>query len=365
MNRDFSMNKLSDIEKKFLEENGYLEPFESVWEEKELDSIRKKLLTHIKNKADKHPLYGRYSTRDWHLVYPEITRLLAHPKILGQLKSVMGENLIMWRSVVFYKPPGGEPIGWHQEFGAFSGEDIGNNKVSLIPTHLEGIREEQLLQYLPNSLKMQKTEPAPDQSDFWNMTLWIALTDVEEDMGPLHFIPRSHKTRYPIRLESMTKCDFWQSPFANISRKSQLVTACRNSSLMLDVDTSNFLEDIDVSQYSFYDLKKFVLSKLDDLKGSTTVVDEIEDYQIVPLPMKKGNYLIFSERTMHMSSANTSDRERLAINFRITPASTLVYPSRLRGDFIDGFNLDVTNHKCILLSGENLNRDNCVELLDA
>jgi non-heme Fe2+,alpha-ketoglutarate-dependent halogenase len=360
------MNKLlSDVEQKFLADNGYLEPFEGVWEEKELDNIREMLLVHMRNKADKHPLYGRYSTRDWHLVYPEITRLLSHPKILGQLKSVMGENLIMWRSVVFYKPPGGESIGWHQEFGPFSGEDIGNNKVSLVPTHLENINENKLLQYLPDSLKMQKTEPAPDQSDFWNMTLWIALSDVDEDMGPLQFIKGSHKVRYPIRMEPMTKSDFWQSPFANISNKSELVTACCNSSLMLDADTSKFLDGIELDKYSFSDLKKLVLSKLDALKGSTTVVDEIKDDQVFPYPMKKGNYLIFSERTMHRSSANTSDKERIAINFRITPASTLVYPSRLRGDFIDGFNLDVTNHKCILLCGKNLNPDNCVETLES
>lgn len=359
------MNKLSDVEQKFFGDNGYLEPFESVWEEEELDNIRKKLLAHMKNTADKHPLYDRYSTRDWHLVYPEIIRLLSHPKILGQLKSVMGEDLILWRSVVFYKPPGGESIGWHQEFGSFSGEDIGNNKVSLIPTHLEGINEKQLSQYLPDSLKMKKTEPAPDQSDFWNMTLWIALTDVDEDMGPLQFISGSHKVRYPIRMKPMTKSDFWQSPFANISSKSQLVAACRNSSLMLDADTSKFLDGIELQKYSFSDLKEFVLSKLDEIKGSTTVTDEIKGEQVVSFPMKKGNYLIFSERTMHSSSANTSDKERLAINFRITPSSTLVYPSRLRRDFIDGFNLDVTSHKCVLLCGKNLNPDNRVEMLDS
>jgi len=134
---------------------------------------------------------------------------------------------------------------------------------------------------------------------------------------------------------------------------------------MLDADTSKFLNGIELQKYSFSDLKKFVLSKLDELKGSTTVVDEVEEDQVVSFPMKKGNYLIFSERTMHKSSANTSDKERLAINFRITPSSTLIYPSRLQEDFIDGFNLDITSHKCILLCGKNLNPDNRVEALEA
>ena len=360
-----AVNELSDAHHNFLSENGYLHPYTSVWKEEELDDIRKKLLTHMRDKADKHPLYGRYSTRDWHLVYPEIVRLLSHPKILEQLKSVMGENLILWRSVIFYKPPGGNPIGWHQEFGAFSGEDIGNNKVSLIPTHLKDIDERRLLEYFPNSLNSKKIESSPDQSDFWNMTLWIALSDVDQNMGPIKFVNGSHKVRYPIRMKSMTQSDFWQNPLANISDKSQLITACRNSSLILDVDTSNLLDNIELEKYSFSDLKELIISKLDKYKGSSTVVDELENGQVVSFPVKKGGYVIFSERTMHGSSANTSDKERIAINFRITPSSTLVYPSRLRGDYVDGFNLDVTNHKCILLSGNNLNKDNNVEELDS
>jgi len=357
------LNKLSDVEQKFLAANGYLEPFKSVWREEDLDIIRTKLLAHVKSKSDKHPLYGRYSVRDWHLVYPEIVRLISHPKILGQLRSVMGENLILWRSVVFYKPPGTEPIGWHQEFGSFSGEDIGNNKVSLIPTHLEYINEDRLSEYLTDSLKMKNSEPAPDQSNFWNMTVWVALSDVDEDMGPLRFISGSHKVRYPIRMKPITKSDFWQNPFSNILSKSQLVDACCNSSLILDVDTSKFLDGIEIQGLSFSELKEFVMSRLDEIKGSTTVTDEVNGDQVVSFPMKKGNYLIFSERTMHSSSANTSDKERLAINFRITPSSTLVYPSRLRGDFLDGFNLDITSHKCVLLCGRNLNLDNRVEVI--
>lgn len=365
MNGAGTVNALTDIEQKFLADNGYIEPFANIWREEDLDIISTKLLAHMKNRADKHPLYGRYSVRDWHLVYPEITRLVSHPQILGQLKSAMGENLILWRSVVFYKPPRTEPIGWHQEFGTFSGEDIGNNKVSLIPTHLEGVNEKLLSQYLTDSLKMQKSGPAPDQSDFWNISVWIALSDVDEDMGPLRFISGSHKVRYPVRMEPITKSDFWQNPFANISSKSQLVTACCNSSLILDVDTSKFLDGLELQGCSFSEIKEFVLSKLDECKGSTTATDEVQDDQVVSFPMKKGSYLIFTERTMHSSSANTSDKERLAINFRITLSSTLVYPSRLRGDFIDGFNLDVTSHRCILLCGRILNLDNCVEVLDA
>lgn len=364
MEKCLNNNGLSKNQMDFFYNNGYVGPFDGVLDKTEIDEIYNKIFAHSSNKEDKHPIYGRYSVRDWYLVYPELIKFVSHPQVLNQLKSIMGEDLILWRSNVFYKPPGTGPIGWHQDFGTFSGEDIGNNKPSLLPTHLKGISEEILKQYLPDTLKLSFSEMAPDQSDFWNMTLWVALNDIDENMGPLRILKGSHKKRYPVRMGLLTESDFWQDPFANIKDKTQLVNTCNLNNLVLDVNTSEILKDIELSEYSYEELKELILSELKKKKGSITVADEVENSQVINFPMKKGSYIIFSERTMHGSSANTSDRERLAINFRITPSSTLIYPSRLKGDFIDGFNIDVTNHKCILLSGENLNPDNNVRHLD-
>jgi non-heme Fe2+,alpha-ketoglutarate-dependent halogenase len=344
-------------------DDGYIGPFDGVLSSAEVDDIHKKILAHSRDKEDRHPIYGRYAVRDWYLVYPELIKFVSHPQVLNQLKSIMGEDLILWRSNVFYKPPGTGPIGWHQDFGTFSGEDIGNNKPSLLPTHLKGVNEELLRKYLPDTLKQSSSELAPDQSKFWNMTLWVALHDIDENMGPLRFLKGTHKKRFPVRMSPLTESDFWQDPFANINNKTQLINTCNNSSLVLDVDTSHILKDVRLDEYSYEELKEFILSKLGAMEGSTTVTDEVEERKITNLPMKKGSYVIFSERTMHGSSANTSNKERIAINFRITPSSTLIYPSRLKGDFIDGFNLDVTNHKSILLSGKNLNPSNNVMVL--
>lgn len=273
----------------------------------------------------------------------------------------MGDNLLLWRSNVFYKPPGTGPIGWHQDFGTFSGEDIGNNKPSLLPPHKD---IKSLKQYLPHMLKLKSSESAPDQNNFWNMTLWVALNDIDEKMGPLKILKGSHKKRFPVRMDSLTESDFWQNPFANINNKTQLINACNNSNLVLDVDTSKILKDVELTRYTYEGLKKLILSKLRKEKGSITVTKEVEESQVKIFPMKKGSYIIFSERTMHGSLANISSNERLAINFRITPSSTLIYPSRLKGDFIDGFNLDITNHKSILLTGKNLNLNNNVSTLE-
>ena len=355
---------LSQRELRSFYEDGYVGPFEPVLSETEIDDLAKKLLTHSRDKEDRHPLYGRFSVRDWYLAYPKLIRFLSHPQVLSQLNSIMGENLILWRSHNFYKPPGGTPVGWHQDFGTFSGEDIGNNKPSLLPTHLKHISEDILRQYLPETLQLSHSDLAPDQSDFWNMTVWVALTDINADMGVMRFLKGSYKRRYPVRMGALTESDFWQIPFANIHNKEQLISTCNDSQLVLDVDTSQVLNDVNLNAYSYEELKQIILLKLQERQGSITVPDEVTEEQIVTFPMKKGSYIIFSERTLHGSLANTSDKERLAINFRITKSSTLVYPFRLRGEYFDGFNLDIRHHQSVLLSGKNLNPHNAIRAME-
>ncbi|WP_425667283.1 hypothetical protein ACPUEJ_22840 [Vibrio tubiashii] len=68
--------------------------------------------------------------------------------------------------------------------------------------------------------------------------------------------------------------------------------------------------------------------------------------------MKKGEFVILSERTMHGSLPNTSAIDRFTINLRVTTIDTEIYPFRHLGDFIDGSNIDITAHSSLLLSGK-------------
>ncbi len=318
--------RLSEAQLAQFKQDGFLGPLDSPFSEAELDQMAAACAQVIDEKPE-HPLYGRYSVRDWHLIHPQLSQLISHPDVLVKLRQIMGEDLMLWRSKIFHKRPGDGAIEWHQEWGAFNGEEIGNDKPGLKPK-------------------------AHRQDKFWNITVWVALQDVTLDMGPLQLIKQSYNTRYPIDMIPMTESAFWADPFLDVHDKQTLIDKCRQSTLVLDIDTSKLLDDTDVDSMTFEALKALVLDFFTQKKAAITLDFDIAEGTLATVPVKKGQYIIFPERTMHRSTANVSDKERLAINFRITNNDTLVYPMRLDNDMIDGSNINIAKHKNILLCGE-------------
>ena len=50
--------------------------------------------------------------------------------------------------------------------------------------------------------------------------------------------------------------------------------------------------------------------------------------RVVRVPVRAGQFIIFTERCIHGSAANTTDRHRLAFNLRAIPTSVAVYPKK-------------------------------------
>lgn len=313
-------------------ETGVAGPFNSPLKEQELDAMFNKLMDEIKSKKD-HPLYGRFSVRDWHLIYPELGELIKHKAVSSKLQQILGEDLVLWRSKLFHKRSGDGPIEWHQEWGAFNGEEIGNDKPSLRPQE-------------------------KGHDSFWNLTIWLALHDIPEELGAMQFVKGSYKKRYSIDMVPMVESAFWQDPFIGIETKQELIKKCKQSKLVLDIDSSKFLNEVNTDALDLEQLKQLILDKFNELKAAYTCDFDIAPEDLLTIPMKKGQYVIFPERTMHRSIANTSDSDRLAINFRVTRSDVLVYPARLENDFIDGSNLNIKKHKNVLVSGEILENRN-------
>jgi ectoine hydroxylase-related dioxygenase (phytanoyl-CoA dioxygenase family) len=278
------------------------------------------------------PLYGRYALRDWHLVDDDLERLFTQDAITGRVAQLLGPDLLLWRSKIFYKPPGADAIGWHQEWGLFDGEEIGNSTPSL--------------------------EPPVFGEDIWDVTVWVALDDVTPENGPLQFASGTNRTRVPWVKVPMTKSAFFEEPFKGLT-KEQIVSRTRNSELVLDIDTDDWLDDVDVESASLAELTNYLHHRFDQLSAKFTDFRPDPD-SVATMEMPRGSFVIFSERTMHGSPPNNSDCRRMAVNCRITKADTLVYPGRLTGNFIDGSNLDIGKHENLLVAGEPLEARNVI-----
>lgn len=314
-----------------LEIQGFVGPFPSFATEALLEECRLKLEQMI-IEGQTHPLYGRYSVRDWHLVDATVLSLFTHPAVVDPLKTLLGPDLNLWRSKIFYKRAEDRELGWHQEWGYFNGEEIGNDKPSL--------------------------SPGDNANDWWDVTVWIALDDVTADNGALQFVKGSHKTRYPIDMVPMPDSAFFHDPFIGIDDATTLIQKTKTSTLVLDIDTSAMFDDVDPTSYTLDEAKSHVLNKLSAHKAAITLPFDAKAGDIVTLTARKGEFVLFTERTMHRSLPNASPYGRMAINCRVTPTNTLVYPSRLTGDFVDGSNINISRHKCVLLAGVDRNGNN-------
>ena len=61
--------------------------------------------------------------------------------------------------------------------------------------------------------------------------------------------------------------------------------------------------------------------------ASFTLEFQRDPEKLVTLPIKSGQFVIFTERCIHGSPPNTTDRHRLAFNIRVVPTNIPVYPN--------------------------------------
>jgi hypothetical protein len=92
-----------------------------------------------------------YSISTAHLKYGKIWDLLTHPKVVGLVKDLLGENVVGWGSHFFCKMPGdGKRVSWHQDAS-----------------------------YWPLT---------PSRA----VTVWLAIDDADVENACMRFIPGSH-----------------------------------------------------------------------------------------------------------------------------------------------------------------------------
>jgi len=154
-------------------EHGYLGPFK-VYEEDEMRRLWKRERLRLMNRAgsvyeEKDAQAGNtnIANYDRHLDSTFLADHICRPEIVDRVTSVLGPDVLCWRSEFFPKYPGDEGTDWHQAdtFAFASG-------------------------------KPQIVWPAEAREFGGTITVWTAFTPATEETGCLQFIPGTHHTMF-------------------------------------------------------------------------------------------------------------------------------------------------------------------------
>lgn len=148
---------LSPAERAHWEEQGFVGPFRA-WSPTEAERLRRGILATDRRISR---VYGFPASRDRHLDSRVVFEAGTHAAIVERVAALLGDDVLLWRSNLFHKPPGAEEILWHQ------GRDFPG---------------------------MKTLEPAIDPAV--SVTAWVALSPAVRENGCMRVLPGSHRRWY-------------------------------------------------------------------------------------------------------------------------------------------------------------------------
>ena len=161
---------LTDEELDQFNRNGYLGPFDLYEPDemaKNLRSIRVKLLnTENQVYSEEKPFAGatNLASYDRHLDVDFLNAHISRPEIVDRIVSILGPDVLCWRSEFFPKYPGDEGTDWHQADNFSHADASGHPQIVW-----------------------------PEDAEFGGaVTVWTAFTEATEENGCLQFIPGTH-----------------------------------------------------------------------------------------------------------------------------------------------------------------------------
>lgn len=168
-NKEFS---LTNEELEAFKNNGYAGPF-TIYEPEEIKEIwnreRIKLLDRssaIYDDGKTIDAITNISNYDRHLDHEFLSKHILRPEIVDRITSLLGDDLLCWRSEFFPKYPGDPGTDWHQV----------------------------------DTFEFSSGEPQltwPEDSEFGGtVTAWTAFTDTNKETACLQFIPGTHNVKY-------------------------------------------------------------------------------------------------------------------------------------------------------------------------
>ena len=89
---------------------GFLGPY-TAWSPEEAAEFKPIILDRMSCPSQ---IYGFKTVRDRHLDSATLFKACTHPAIVERCASILGPDLLLWRSNFFHKPPGCGPVMWHR-----------------------------------------------------------------------------------------------------------------------------------------------------------------------------------------------------------------------------------------------------------
>jgi non-haem Fe2+, alpha-ketoglutarate-dependent halogenase len=191
---------LTDEQVKFFEENGFVGPFDLYptveaplkWNQAKIEMVL----------SQNKPHDSTIINYDRHLDCNTLSEHVGRPEIVQKLRSLIGDDILCWKSNIFKKEPGESGTGWHQ-VETFV---VGETTTSVTPS----------LKYTEESDNLTQ-----------ELTVWTAFSPADRVHGCLQFIPGSHKKWYYDESKPMTR---------NVESKSHDFFGYDYSELRLDKD---------------------------------------------------------------------------------------------------------------------------------
>jgi non-heme Fe2+,alpha-ketoglutarate-dependent halogenase len=136
-----------------------------VYEPEEATEIIREI--RIQNQIRSNVLYENNVNYDRHFDIPYLSRHISNPTIVKFLQSILGPDILLWRTEFFPKFPGAKGTEWHQ----VRDYSYANGNSQLLPTE-------------------------PDWNAFIDITVWTTFTPATKATGCMRFVRGSHRKWY-------------------------------------------------------------------------------------------------------------------------------------------------------------------------
>lgn len=168
---------LTDEQVEFFKENGFVGPFDLYspeeaplkWNQAKIEMVL----------SENKPHDSTIINYDRHLDCNTLSEHVSRPEIVHKLRSLIGDDILCWKSNIFQKVPGEAGTGWHQVETFVVGETTTSSTPSL--------------KYTEESQNLTQ-----------ELTVWTAFSPAARENGCLRYIPGSHKKWYYDESKSLT-----------------------------------------------------------------------------------------------------------------------------------------------------------------